>query len=645
MSGGCMSGFKMSGNKSAEQIRQWGKSYWMESCFDRAALLQPCPMGATGACCKICHMGPCRFLKTTEERVEKGICGATLPTVVARNFLRMATSGAAAHTDLARDMAFTLLGVANRGIKDFKITDVKKLIKVAQILEIEFEGKDINKIARNVAKRLIDDFGRQTGVLSYIKRAPEKTRQRWKKWGIIPKGIDREITEAIHSSNIGVDHEPDNLLLSSLKVSLADGWGGSMISTDLSDILFGTPQPVMADAGFGIFKEDDVNLIIVGHEPSLAKKIMDLVSKPDIIEYAKSKDAKGINLGEIFIMRHGISNAGGFTNQELCIMTGIIDAVAVDVQCIMPTLVEVANNFHTKIITTSRKARSPGALHIQWDAQRAEEVAREIVMLAIDNYPNRSGMGERIAEKFPMMAGFSHEYFENINNSTSKASFRLLNNAIVKGSIRGLVGLVGCDNPRVQATGIHRFLVEELIMNDVLILSSECGSAACAASGFLDPETAFKKAGPGLKEVYETTGMPPILHIGACVDNSRMLTILSAMAAEGGLSDEIGGMPAVIIAPEWMAEKEIAVGCYFAASGVPVILGGTSPVKASEEISEIMTEVWFERFKGALHFEPDFEKILDLTYNYIDKAREELNLNKYEYRNTGVKDTDLYNEE
>jgi carbon-monoxide dehydrogenase catalytic subunit len=640
-----MSDNKMSGNESAEQIIQWGKSYWIESCFDRAALLKPCPTGATGACCKICHMGPCRFLQSTEERVERGICGVTLPTVVARNFLRMAASGTAAHTDLARDMAFTLLGVANGEIKGFKITDVKKLLKIAQILEIEFEGKDLNDVARNVAIKLIDDFGRQTGVLSYVKRAPEKTKQRWEKWGIIPKGIDREIAEAIHCTNIGVDNEPDSLLLNSLKVSLADGWGGSMISTDLSDILFGTPQPVMAEAGFGIFKEDEVNLIIVGHDPTLAKKILDVVSKPDMIEYAKSKGAKGINLGEIFIMRHGLSNAGGFTNQELCIMTGIIDAVAVDVQCIMPTLVEVANNFHTKIITTSRKAKLPGALHIEYDTQRSEEVAREIVRHAIDNYPNRTGMGERITEKLPMMAGFSHEYFENTNNSNTKASFRLLNNAIMRGSIRGIVGLVGCDNPRVQATGIHKYLAEELIMDDVLILSAECGSAACAASGYLNPEIAYKKAGPGLKEVYETIGIPPILHIGACVDNSRILTMLSAMAAEGGLSDEIGGMPAVIIAPEWMAEKEIAVGCYFAASGVPVILGGTSPVKASEEVSQIMTEVWLERFKGALYFEPDFEKMLDLTINYIDKAREELNIRKYKFRKVGEKDADIYNEE
>jgi carbon-monoxide dehydrogenase catalytic subunit len=636
-----MSENKMSGNKNAERLIQWGKSYWIESCFDRAALLKPCPTGATGACCKICHMGPCRFIQSSEERIQRGICGATLPTVVARNILRMATSGVAAHSYLARDLAFTLLGVANGEIRDFRIAETKKLFKVAHILEIEFEGRDTKDVARNVARRLIDDFGRQTGNLSYIKRAPEKTRERWEKWGIIPTGIDREIVDATHSTNIGVDHQPDNLLLSALKVSLADGWGSSMILTDISDILFGTPKPVMGKAGFGIFKKDEVNLIFIGHETSLAKVIADVVSKPDIVEYAKSKGAKGINLGEIFTLRHGISNAGGFTNQELCIMTGIIDAIALDVQCIMPTLVEVANNFHTRVITTSQKAKLPDALHLQYDARKAEKIAREIVKIAIDNYPNRTGMGEPITETFPMMSGFSHEYFEN---GTSKASFRLLNNAIVNGSIRGIAGLVGCDNPRVQATGIHKYLAEELIVDDVLILSTECASAACAASGYLHPETALKNAGAGLKEVYESIGIPPILPLGASVDNSRILTMLSSMAAEGSLSDEIGGMPAVIIAPEWMAEKEIASACYFAASGVPVILGGTSPVKASKEIAEIMTETWFERFKGALRYESDHEKILDLAINYIDTAREELRLRKHKPSRFSIKDEELLHE-
>jgi carbon-monoxide dehydrogenase catalytic subunit len=202
-----------------------------------------------------------------------------------------------------------------------------------------------------------------------------------------------------------------------------------------------------------------------------------------------------------------------------------------------------------------------------------------------------------------------------MQGGTWRGSFRPLNDAIMAGRIRGVVGLAGCDNPRVPATGLHRFLATELIRDDVLIVSTGCGSAACGSAGFLTPENALENAGPGLREVCEAIGIPPILHLGACVDNSRILTIVSAMAAEGGLSDEI---------------KAIAIGCYFAASGVPVIFGGDSPVEASEEVTKLMTEVWFERFMGSLHFEPDPVKILSLALDYIDKARDKLKLRKYE---------------
>ncbi len=625
-----------SADEAAEQIIEWGESHGIETCFDRAQRLKPCPIGAAGACCRICHMGPCRFVGPNAEEDARGVCGATLPTVASRNLLRMAIAGAAAHTDHARDMAFTLLAVANGETRDFKITDVKKLYRVAGILEVEFEGRPVNDVARDMATKLIEDFGRQKGELNYAKRAPKKTQERWEKWGITPRGIDREITEAMHRTHMGVDHDPDNLLLSALKVSLADGWGGSMISTDITDILFGTPKPVKAEAGFGIFKEDEVNLVVHGHEPSLAEMIVDVVNEPEMIAYARSKGAKGINLGGMcctaneVLMRHGIPTAGGFTNQELAIMTGLVDAITVDYQCIMPALAELSKKFHTKFITTSYKAKIPGALHIQYDEHKAKEIAREIVKIAIDNYPNRKAEGSHITAKYPVIAGFSHEYVEYMQGGSWRASFRPLNDAIIAGRIRGVVGLAGCDNPRVPSQGLHRFLAIELIKNDVLIVSTGCGSAACGTAGYLTPEMALEEAGPGLREVCEAIGIPPILHLGSCVDNSRILTIASAMAAEGGLSDEIGGMPAVGIAPEWMSEKAIAIGCYFAASGVPVIFGGESPVEASEEVTRIMTEVWFERFKGALHFEPDPEKILSLTLKYMDKAREALKLKKYE---------------
>jgi carbon-monoxide dehydrogenase catalytic subunit len=626
-----------SANPAAEQIIEWGEGQKIETCFDRAERMKPCPIGAEGACCKVCHMGPCRLVGKNAEEEARGVCGATLATVAARNLVRMIAAGTAAHSDHARGMAYTLLAVANGEAKDFKITDVRKLYRVAGYLDVEFEGRPVNDVARDVATKLIEDFGRQGhGEVYFAKRAPRKTQERWKKWDIVPRSIDREVVEAMHRTCIGVDHDPDHLLTHGLRTALADGWAGSMISTDITDILFGTPMPVKAEASFGIFREDEVNLVVHGHEPLLAEMIVDVIDEPELVEYAKSKGAKGINLGGMcctaneVLMRHGISTAGGFTNQELGIMTGLVDAITVDVQCIMPAMAEVAKKFHTKMITTSEKAKIKGVMHLQFDEHRAKEIAREVIRIAIDNFPNRKVKGSHVTDKFPVIGGFSHEYIEYMQGGKWRGSFRPLNDAIMAGRIRGVVGLAGCDNPRVPSTGLHRFLATELIKNDVLIVSTGCGSAACGTAGYLTPEMALENAGPGLREVCEAIGIPPILHLGSCVDNTRILTIASAMAAEGGLSDEIGGMPAVGIAPEWMSEKAIAIGCYFAASGVPVIFGGDSPVEASKEVTKLMTEVWFERFKGALHFEPDPQKVLAMALDYIDKARAELKLKKYE---------------
>jgi len=626
-----------SANPNSEKVHEWGIEQKIDTVFERAQKMKPCPIGHVGACCKHCHMGPCRLVGKNAEEEITGVCGASLATVTARNFLRMIAAGTAAHSDHARGMAEALLAVAKGETKDFKVTDVRKLYKVAGILEIEFEGRPVNDVAKDVATTLLNDFGRQHGgELNYVKRAPKKTQERWRKWGIVPRSIDREVVETMHRTAIGVDHDPDHLLLQGLRTSLADGWGGCMISSDITDILFGTPSPQQARMSLGIFKEDEVNFIVHGHEPLLAELIVELASDPEMIAYAKSKGAKGINLGGMcctaneILVRHGIASAGGFTNQELGIMSGLVDAISVDVQCIMPAIVELSKKFHTKVITTNPKAKMVGAMHIQFDEHRGKEIAKEVLKVAIDNFPNRKAKGSRITEVFPAIAGFSHEYIEYMQGGKWRGSFRPLNDAIMAGRVRGVVGLAGCDNPRVPSTGLHRFLATELIKNDILIVSTGCGSAACGTMGYLTPEMALENAGPGLREVCEAIGIPPILHLGSCVDNSRILTIASAMAAEGGLSDEIGGMPAVGIAPEWMSEKAIAIGCYFAASGVPVIFGGESPVAASKEVTKLMTEGWFERFKGALHFEPDQEKILAMAIDYIDKARAALKLKKYE---------------
>jgi carbon-monoxide dehydrogenase catalytic subunit len=625
-----------SDSAAAETVLRWAEEQKIQTCFDRAQDLKQCPIGETGACCKVCHMGPCRLVGKDAEQNARGVCGATLPVVAARSIARMVAAGTACHGDHGRDMVFTLLAVAEGHAKDFRVKDVKKLYRTAEILDIEFEGRTVNEVAKDVATKLLEDFSRQRGEMNFLKRAPKKTQERWKKYGVVPRGLDRETVEVLDRTTMGMDADADSILNSAIRSALANGWGGSMISTDITDILFGTPMPIKAEASLGIFKEDEVNIIVHGHEPSLAEMIVEAVSEPELIEYAKTKGAKGINLGGMcctaneVLMRHGISTAGGFTNQEPAIMTGLIDVFTVDVQCIIPAIVEVAKKFHTIVVTSSDKVKIPGATHMPFDEHIAKDQARQIVRMAIDNFPNRTTKGSHVTEKFPVIGGFSHEYIEYMQGGKWRGSFRPLNDAIAAGRVRGVVGLAGCDNPRWPSTGVHKFLARELIKNDVLIVSTGCSSAACGGAGYLTPEMALENAGPGLREVCEAIGIPPILHLGACVDNSRILTIASAMAAEGGLSDEIGGMPAVGIAPEWITEKAVSIGFYFAASGVPVIFGGNSPVGASAEVTRIMTEVWMERFKGAFHFEPDPEKMLELALDYIDKARAALKLKKYE---------------
>ncbi len=622
-------------SKESEQVVRWAEEHGYETSLDRAARLKPCPIGEEGACCRVCHMGPCRFTGSKKEDV-RGVCGADVNVVAARNFIRMVAAGTSAHSDHARDMAFTLLEVARGEVKDFQIKDWRKLFRIADIMGVEFEGKDRMKVAEEVALKYIEHFTQQKGELPYFHRAPKKTQERWRKWGVMPRGIDREVVESLHRSSVGVDQDADNIMLGAVKAGLADGWGGCMISTDITDILFGTPKPIQSEASVGIFKEDEINIVVHGHEPTLAEMIVEAVGEQELIEYAKSKGAKGINLGGMcctaneVLMRHGIATAGGFVNQELGLLSGLVDAITVDVQCIMPAIVEIAKKFHTKVITTTYKAKLTGATHIEYDEHRAKEIARQIVRLAIDNYTNRTGKGSHVTKTYPLIGGFSHEYIEYMQGGTWRGSFRPLNDAIIAGRIRGVVGMAGCDNPRVPSAGLHKFLATELIKNDVLVVATGCGAAACGTMGYLTPETALEMAGPGLREVCEAIGIPPVLHLGACVDNSRILTILTAMVDEGGLSDEIGGMPGVGIAPEWMSEKAIAIGTYFVASGVPVIFGGKSPVGSSKEVTRIMIEVWLERFRGAFHFEEDPEKMLAIALDYIDGAREGLKLKKYE---------------
>ncbi len=605
--------------------------------FSRAEDMVPCNIGGAGMCCKMCGMGPCRLTKEGQT----GVCGATIDTIQARNLLRAIAAGGAAHSDHGRDMAFTLKAVANGEAEGYVIRDVAKLRVIASKYNIPIEKRSPQEIANDLADFYLSQFGQQRGEVAPIIRAPAKRQKLWRDLGVVPRGIDREVVEALHRTHIGDDQDPEHILSHAIRTALADGWGGSMIATDIADILFGTPAPILGQANLGVLKDDMVNVIVHGHEPTLSQMIVAATQDPEIIEYARNAGAKGVNLSGIcctaneILMRQGIPAAGNFLHQELAILTGAVEAMIVDVQCIMQALVDLAGNFHTKIITTSPKVKIKGATHIEFDEHKALTIAKQILKTAIDNFKNRGATHiPRFQEE--LIPGFSHEYINYMLGGSYRASFRPLNDAIISGRIRGVAAIVGCNNPRSKQDYLHTYVTQQLLKQDVLIVETGCGAIAAAKLGLLLGEAGLDKVGPGLREICEAVGIPPVLHMGSCVDNTRILTVLTQMVEDGGLGDDIDQIPAVGLAPEWMSEKALAIGTYCVASGAYVIFGGSSPISGmpdrvadSDIVLRYISQGWEKLYGGKLEFIQDPDEMIRATLEHIDKKRAALGLVEY----------------
>jgi carbon-monoxide dehydrogenase catalytic subunit len=610
----------------------------IKTVWDRYEEMQPqCGFGTLGICCKNCSMGPCR-IDPFGDGPQEGICGANADTIAARNLIRMIAGGAAAHSDHGRDIAHTLLMAAENPESDYKVKDPGKLKEVAEIYGIKTDGREIKEIASDVARAALEEFGRQEGEIQMIKNAPAARQKVWKELGVTPRAIDREIVEIMHRTHIGVDTEYKNIVKQGIRAAIADGWGGSMVATELSDILFGLPKPIRATANLGVIDKDYVNLIVHGHEPTLSDIIATVSQKKELIEKAKKVGAKGINLGGIcctaneILMRHGISVAGSVMQQELAVLTGAVELMLVDVQCLYPGLETVTRCFHTKLVTTSPKAKMPGAEHIEFHEDRAVEIATQIIEAAIDNFKNRNTENIFIPKDTErLVAGFSAESVFNFLGGKYRSTYRPLNDAVIAGRIRGAAGVIGCSNPNVPFEEGHIKMVKELIKNDVLVVTTGCNAISCAKHGLLQPESAFKYAGKGLQEVCRAVGIPPVLHLGSCVDNSRILKVLANVVAEGGLGDDISDLPVAGAAPEWMSEKAVSIGMYFVASGVYTMIGHPLPVMGSKNLYKYLTDEMEQEIGGKWAFELDPVKAAQKMIEHIDKKRAALKLKPMMY--------------
>jgi carbon-monoxide dehydrogenase catalytic subunit len=620
----------------------------IDTVFDRAVTMKPCNIGMQGTCCKNCSMGPCRLPMPKSgiegEDTRKGLCGATPNTIAARNFARMVAAGASAHSDHGRSVAEVFLSVARKETDDYTIKSPDRLIQIAPYFgvetTVEVDGeqldRDFDEIALEVAEKAVAEWGKPEGELYYLKRAPEPLYERWKKLGVLPRNIDREVVEIMHRTHMGVDQDYKNLVKQCTRASLADGWGGSMIATDLQDVMFGAPTPLQSEANMGIMKEDHVNIIVHGHEPVLSEMIVAAAQSEEMVNYAKSKGAKGIQLGGIcctgneMLQRHGVPQAGTFLQQELAIITGACDAMVVDVQCVFQNLANVAKCFHTKLITTHpiAKMEQENVVHIEFDEHHAMEDAKRIIKMSIDNFENRGAEVMIPKHKSVQIAGFGVESIEYHLGGTFRGSYYTLNDNIINGRIRGVAGVVGCNNARTKHNEEHITIIQELIKNDVLVLTTGCSAIAAGMHGFLTPETAQVFCGPGLAEVCEVVGIPPVLHLGSCVDNSRILLAATEVVKAGGLGNDLSDLPAAGSAPEWMSEKAISIGHYFVTSGVYTVFGYHMPLDGAPVFKNYLYKELEKIYGGMWDCEPDPVKHAHKMIAHIDKKRKELGIDK-----------------
>ncbi len=551
-----------------------------------------CGFGEAGTCCRICSMGPCRIT----PKAPRGICGCDVHGIVGRNYLRFTAGGSATHSDHGREIMHTLHQTREGG--NYQVKDPDKLIRIAKEWGVETEGKDIYDLAHEMAEIGLLEYGKPFGVQRFLKRAPEHTQELWNKAGIEPRAIDREVSQSLHMTHMGCSSMPEALIRQSLRAGLSDGWGGSMMGTEFSDVMFGTPKPIDTTANIGVMEKDNVNIIVHGHDPSLSEMIVFYANDPEMIAYAKENGAKGITVAGVcctsneVTMRHGIPMAGNFLNQENVVLTGACEAIVVDVQCIFPALGPLSKCFHTKFITTSPIARIPDSDFIEFHAESAGENARNIVKTAIENFKNRRPELVNIPElKTKARVGYSLEAIkkelDGVCNShvDTYGTTKPLIDCVKAGVLRGAVAMVGCNNPKVRPDTAHIELMKKLLKNDIIVILSGCSAQAAAKAGLMDPD-AKEYCGEGLKRVCELVGIPPVLHMGSCVDISRMMLLASDIAKDWGIN--ISQIPLCGCAPEWMSEKAVSIGNYVVATGIDTYLGVDPYTKGSSEVVELL---------------------------------------------------------
>jgi carbon-monoxide dehydrogenase catalytic subunit len=597
-----------------------------ETCFDRFDSQKPhCSFGIAGVCCKNCNMGPCKVTKKSP----RGVCGADADLIVARNLLRWAAAGVAAHGARGREVMLALKASAE-GTLNIPLAGTEKIRKSAAQLGIDINGKSIEEIASELADVLLEDLSRTVpGKHKTLHSFATKERiEVWKELDILPIGAYHEVFEALHRTSTGTDGDWQNVMKQLLRCGLAFAWTSVLGSSIAMDSLFGIPERSTVRANLGALKEGFVNIAVHGHSPLLVSEIVKQGRSEEFISLAKEKGALGIQFygiccsGLSAMYRYGgvipLSNAIG---AELVLGTGALDLWVADVQDVFPSIMDVAKCFKTVVVTTSDSARLPGAEHYGYDHHHSnlgetETLARKIIERAIESFEARRDVPVFIPQyEVDAEIGFSLEYAANRFGSIGEIA-----NALKEGKIAGVVNLVGCNNPRVLYEKAVADVAQKLIENNILVLTNGCASFPLLKLGFCNA-SALTKAGKEIREFLEPD-IPPVWHMGECLDNARASALFRALA--DALGKDIKDMPFAFASPEWSNEKGLGAALGFRLLGINSYHSVYPPVQGSQNVMKYLFEDTQETLGSVMVVEVDPNKLAERMISDIKDKRKAL---------------------
>ncbi len=587
-----------------------------------------CGFGLQGVCCRLCANGPCRIT----PKSPRGICGADADTIVARNFLRAVACGSGCYIHVVEN---TALNLKNTALAKGNIRSEEALNRLAEVLGIT--GSDKYDLAVKVADAVLADLYKPDYVqMELIEKLAYSPRLKaWKELGIVPGGSKSEVFAGVVKCSTNLNSDPMDMLVHCLKLGISTGVYGLMLTNLLNDILLGEPEIRFAPVGLNVIDPDYINVMITGHQHSMFTYIQDRLTDPDVVEKAKAAGAKGFKLvgctcvGQDLQLRGAHyteifpGHAGNNYTSEAILATGAIDGVLSEFNCTLPGIEPICDALMIKQICIDDVAKKKNAELIPFNFETRVEDGEKIIDELIAAYKERRGKVElRLLPEHGnknTLTGVSEISLKKFLGD----SWKPLIDLIVSGKIKGVAGVVGCSSVAYGHDTLTVALTKELIKRDIIVLSAGCSSGGIENCGLMVPEAA-ELAGPGLKEVCKSLGIPPVLNFGPCLAIGRLEMVATELAKEIGI--DIPQLPLVLSAAQWLEEQALADGAFGLTLGLPLHLGVPPFITCSPLVTKVLTEDMKNITGGQVIVDADAVSAADKLEAIIEEKRRGLNI-------------------